>query len=309
MKAHARRFAFTLVELLVVIAIIGVLVALLLPAVQSAREAARRTQCSNNLKQMALGMLNYESAFKVFPPAEIHGGSWNAGYASDNGGRPHCDWDGQVGCWMNLIFPYAELQNEYDLLEFHVWPQYSSANNRQIMQARFPGLLCPSDPYRGQTTDWGPGGTNNRSHIIHYYAVAGPNESSTLQYPDAAAGSTYGHCNVHEGMFYNDSRITLSEITDGTSATAMLCETWGRRYPNHNGSGESSRGMNLHAVVYFVYTPNSNRDSPWRANSFHRGGVQIAIADGGVRFVSNSIQLTTWRALATISGGETEPAL
>jgi prepilin-type processing-associated H-X9-DG protein len=289
----------------VVIAIIGLLVALLLPAVQAAREAARRTHCANNLKQLSLAMLNYESTHRVFPPGEIHGGPWNgSGYASDNGGRPHCDWDTAIGCWMNLIFPQLELQASYDKLDFTIHPQYASAENREVMQTQFDAFLCPSDPYRGLTTDWGPGGAQNRSFIIHYFAVAGPNESSALQWPDAASGSNYGHCNRHEGMFFNDSDTRLGSLLDGTANTAMLCEVWGRSYPNHVGSGESSRSMNLHAVVYFVYTPNSNRASPWRANSFHPDGVQIGFADGSVHFVSDSINLTTWRALSTIAGGE-----
>jgi len=296
--------AFTLVELLVVITIIGILIALLLPAVQAAREAARRMHCSNNLKQIGLGILLYESTHGVFPPGEIHGGPWNGSvYQSENGGRPHCDWDGQIGCWMNLIFPFIEEQPDYDKLDFEIWPQYVLQENREVMQTPFDTFMCPSDPYRGLTTNWGPGGAENRARIIHYYGVAGPTENSQLQYP-GQSGSTYGHCNYHLGMFFNDSQTKIAGIRDGTSNTAMLCEVWGRSYPEHDGPGESSRGMNLHAVVYFDYTPNSNQNDPWKANSFHPGGVELLLADGSVRFVSETIDLATWRALATIQGGE-----
>ena len=158
--AANRRQAFTLVELLVVIAIIGILIALLLPAGRP-REAARRSQCTNNMKQIVLAILNYESAQKVLPPGEIHGGNDNAGYSADS--RPagagylnnHCQWDGQMGIYMNLIFPQMEEMAAYDQLDFKARPQWSSAANQKVMQTPFYQFFCPSDPYRGLTTAWG----------------------------------------------------------------------------------------------------------------------------------------------------------
>jgi prepilin-type N-terminal cleavage/methylation domain-containing protein/prepilin-type processing-associated H-X9-DG protein len=295
---------FTLVELLVVIAIIGILIALLLPAVQAAREAARRAQCSNNLKQIALGILNYESAHKVFPPGEIHG-------RAVHGSCPHCDWDGSIGILMNLIFPYVEQQAAYDKLDFNIHPQYASAANREIMRMEFPLFLCPSDPYRGLTTAWAS--EDNKCRIVHYYAVNGDNEGSLLPHPDGTSCGTYGHCNGHDGIFFNDSETRMSDILDGSSNTAMVCEVWGRKYKNHitpptsdpeYRGGESSRGMNLHTAVYFDWTPNSNRTNPWKANSFHPGGVQCVFADGSVHFIMDTIDLVTFKAISTISGGE-----
>ncbi len=304
---RAGRRAFTLVELLVVIAIIGILIALLLPAVQAAREAARRAQCSNNLKQIGLAILNYESANKVFPPGEIHG-------RATNGSCPHCSWEGAIGIWMNLIFPFIEQQAAYDRLDFEAYPQDSSAANREIMQTEFSAFLCPSDPYRGLTTHWGGSDPDNRAFILHYYAVHGSNEASRLPHPDGTSCGTYGHCNGHDGIFFNDSETRMSDIHDGSSNTAMICEVWGRLYKNHKtpaesapeycGWGESSRGMNLHTAVYFDYTPNSYRCDAWHANSFHPGGVNCVFADGSVHFIMDTIDLETFKAISTILGGE-----
>jgi hypothetical protein len=145
------------------------------------------------------------------------------------------------------------------------------------MTTPFETFLCPSDPYRGLTTNWGTGGASNGSYIIHYHGVAGPDEGSTLQWPDAAGGGTSGHCNRHLGMFFNDSRVTIGDIVDGTSNTAAICEVWGRTSVMHNASGESSRSMNLHAVVYFGYTPNSNRSSPPSRTSFMIGTKKCCV--------------------------------
>ncbi|HEY2148626.1 MAG TPA: DUF1559 domain-containing protein [Pirellulales bacterium] len=304
-----RRRGFTLIELLVVITIIGILIGLLLPAVQSAREAARRLECQNHLKQLALAVLNYHTAFKRFPAAETHGGYW------------HCDWDGQIGMWMTCVLPFVEEKSSYNLLDFKIHPQWQlvggKSNNQIVMKRLFPVFLCPSDPYTGLTTPWGPPGDTNVARICHYFAVAGSNEFSALPHPNGTVnyvgGVPYGHCNANDGIFYNDSKTRIEDVRDGVSKTAMFFESWGRIWPNHVPPAiippgypniESSRGMNLHTVVYLDWTPNSNHTNPWKTNSFHPGGVHSAFADGSIHFVSDTINLPTLKALATRNGKE-----
>ncbi|MGQ9575277.1 MAG: DUF1559 domain-containing protein [Thermoguttaceae bacterium] len=311
---HRPNRGFTLVELLVVIAIIGILMALLLPAVQAAREAARRLHCNNNLKQLALGILAYENKYQVIPPGEIHG---KAVYGS----CPHCDWDGSIGMWMNLIFPFIDLEPFYKRLDFKIHPQYASLENQAVMKQEFPIFLCPSDGYRGLTTPWGDGGEANSARICHYYAVNGSDENSLLTHPDGTSCGTNGHCNAHDGMFYNDSAVRVARILDGQSQTAMLCEVWGRIWPDHQAPPviptgcwdyESSHGMNLDTSVYFDVTPNTHLGvgasrcnlTPWKASSFHVGGVNVAYADGSVHFIANEISLDVFKGLATIAGSE-----
>ena len=313
-----RKLAFTLVELLIVIAIIGILIALLLPAVNGVREAARRMQCRNNLKQLALALHSYHEARDRFPPGEVHG-DYESDYPYVDQSPPdqHCSWDGAVGMWCNLIFPHIEQQAAYDKLDFDIRPQWASADNQEVMKMKFPFLLCPSDPYHGLVTDWGPPDGANTARIMHYFAVMGSNEYSEMPHKDGVvvnwqdgAGS---HCNANDGVFYNDSSTRLDDIKDGTTNTAMLCEVWGRSYADHKDPAtpppgmpafEGSRGMNLHTYVYFDWTPNSARYNPWKANSFHPGGVHVAFADGSIHFITNDIELDAFQALASIAGGE-----
>jgi prepilin-type N-terminal cleavage/methylation domain-containing protein/prepilin-type processing-associated H-X9-DG protein len=361
-SARPLRRGFTVVELLVVVAIIGVLMALLLPAVNAAREAGRRSKCSNNLRQVALGVLNYLQKWEVFPPGEIHGTA--PGY----GGCRHCNWDAAVGMWMNLIFPHIDLQPAFDKLDFSVRPQWKTPydyspctgpappvpdNNPNVLVMQqttgpfcnhvtrqwdsvdlkepFSIFLCSSDTYRGLTTPWPAGVDLNRARICNYFAVYGSDEQRSFPHPDNSFCTTSGspagelegpwHCNKHDGMFYNDSAVKVAHIRDGQSNTAMLCEVWGRIWemnelpptiPPGCPNVAASRGMNLHAAVYFDTTPNNFlgtpdapcNATPWKASSFHPGGVNMAYADGSVHFITLYIDFPTFQALATIAGGE-----
>ena len=322
---------FTLVELLVVIAIIGILIALLLPAIQAAREAARRMQCANHLSQLARAMLNYESSNGHFSAGEVHLS------AADKSKTPdimyHYRWLSFQGIWMNAIFPQLEQQADYDLLDFDRSPQYFSTNtsvdnNLRISQKQYNFLLCPSDPYTGLTNSWG----GYRARIVHYYACAGDEE-----YPEKSNGThedgtyysgskDYAHANANSGVFFNDSHTRFADITDGASQTALVVETWGRnkQYPESDlpayapnpGDRNEYRGMNLHAYAYLNWPPNTWRNfdihsygiktqmHPWRVNSFHEGGAHVAFCDASVHFIPDMIDLRIFKAMATIAGGE-----
>jgi len=327
MRSRSAPGGFTLVELLVVITIISVLISLLLPAVQYAREQARRADCSNNLKQIGLALLEYETLNNNFPAGEIHGTADKSGlngyapYSAWGGNGDHCSWDGQIGMWLNAVFPFIELSNDFQQIDFKIRPQWESPENRTIMQRRYPFLLCPSDPYDDLTTPWGDSGAQpeNRARILHYFGVAGSSILNTRPHGDGTDNAD-PLCNRTDGMFYNDSKVRMAHIIDGPSNTIMLCETWGRIYPLHIGpedpanvvpgypADEMSRGMNGGAVVYFDYPPNADdprvehivnvipeaeRGHPGRPKSFHPGGVNVMFVDGAVAFVNNEIESCT----------------
>jgi len=325
MRSRRHGTGFTLVELLVVIAIIGVLIALLLPAIQSAREAARRIQCTNHMKELATAVNNYESSHGTYPSGEVHGNKSNANYTvywlgdngCDNKDCDHCTWVGQVGIWMNLIFPQMGEQAAYNSLNFEARPQASWPGNVAVLKAQFDFLRCPSDPWTG-TYVFGSLNDSGEFRVANYFAVAGHSRVSNLPHLDGTVvntGSYVGQffdCNANDGIFYNDSMTKVAEVTDGLSQTAMLSETWGRATVEPTGDWVGwIRGMGLHAYTYFDNPPNTevyfNGEyirNTWQCNSFHAGGANIAFADGSVHFVSDAVSVGVFRALATIAGGE-----
>lgn len=275
-RYHRRARGFTLIELIVVIAVIAVLVALLLPSVQQARETARRSQCINNLKQFGLAFNSYHDVHNVFPPGEIHG---------DSSGIVHAEaWGHHIGNWACFLFPYLDLATVYNQLDFEANPQYTPTN-RRMLQLRIAVHLCPSDPFDGLTEPWGGG----NARIMHYFAVS---HSSEIEH------------NTHpmNGIFYNDSKVGFRLVRDGTSNTAMLAEVWGRTTVHNTAS--FSRSWHVHNAVYFDATPNVDRTDPWHVNSFHTGGAHILLADGSVRFISDSIDFTTFQNASTKDGRE-----
>ena len=295
------RRGFTLIELLVVIAIIAVLIALLLPAVQQAREAARRSQCKNNLKQIGLAMHNYHDTFRAFPPGQFN-------YLSS-------DLTGSVNryCWMQMILPYIDQAPLYNQFA----PYMSSASlatvayNWPSVGTVIPSLMCPSDPAGPKTTSAsGPQGFHG-----NYVASAG----STVFGSNGGGGSL-------NGMFFPFSKINVRDVSDGLSNTLMMAEIIvvtdtasndfrGRYYNSWEGNvlvstlnpPNTSVGDVASYCVSTTSAPcaaNTSSNVNQSARSYHTGGVHSGLADGSVRFISSNISTVTWNSLGTRATGE-----
>jgi prepilin-type N-terminal cleavage/methylation domain-containing protein/prepilin-type processing-associated H-X9-DG protein len=294
---------FTLVELLVVITIIGILIALLLPAVQAAREAARRMQCSNNLKQIGLGIMNYEAAHKTLPL----GSDWTPPTSKKYN-----------GAFVRLL-PYVEQQAIYDQYDFSQRCYYNastSPKNATVLSTEIAAYNCVSDTAYGRKVDYF--GTNNRFARSNYVLCFG----SLTEYV-GASGDTYRT----NGAFRINGSRPLSELTDGTSSTVAASEVIASVKDDVRGIwGESSA---IGASTYTHHeTPNSSVDDRLdsancqpdvdlpctgvtggnaeyaSARSRHPGGVNVVFVDGHVSFYGSIVDLPTWQALATVAGNE-----
>jgi prepilin-type N-terminal cleavage/methylation domain-containing protein len=310
-KAHCRsssaaRQGFTLVELLVVIAIIGILVALLLPAIQAARESARRASCNNNMKQLALAIQNYHDTFQRFP---ISFGGNNV-YNNTNTGRS----------WMIGILPMIEQQALYDQIRFD--QPVSHADNTAVSRTVVPAFLCPSDGYGADGTLDTRANVNDTRAINNYKAVAGGNWNAgdhmgVIQpsgpWPNDSNGLDRGNgfiCRNGDNQRNNCKKIAT--VTDGTSNTFFLGEaipawcthTWWYWF---NGT-TATCGVPLNYRIGMGHPYLRAQWGDWGRNysffSLHPGGAQFAMGDGAVRFVADSIDTTLYRSLATISGNE-----
>ena len=228
---RARR-AFTLIELLVVIAIIAVLIALLLPAVQAAREAARRSQCVNNLKQMGLALHNYHDAVLVFPPGYIAAGPYIDGETDASPG-----WS-----WASMILPQLDQSPLYSSINF--WLPVQAPANTTATQTSLNVFLCPSDQIPGRTFAVTDGFGNT-------VATVAPSSYADCTGSDAADVATgLNNDGLGNGLFYRNSKIRIAAIIDGTSQTVMLLERPGetrkgldRRDPRrlHPAQGPTTR--------------------------------------------------------------------
>ena len=307
---NLKRAGFTLVELLVVIAIIGVLIALLLPAVQQAREAARRMTCSNHQKQLGLAMHNYHDTHRVFPP----------GVFAERLNRSMSSFPRNMS-WMPTILPFLEQNSLYDQLQPYILTKQAAAFPSDLMNTKIETLMCPSDPNRGQTGEVHGDGDQDYNNGFHgNYLLCHGNEEVT------EANSTRT-----TGMFYYLSKTDFSSCTDGTANTVMAAEIL--LVPSNVSNARDWRGRyyradHLSSLVSTRYAPNTtvadrcrtcqgSPNSPsyapcagstdpqyFSARSQHPGGVMFTLMDASVQFVSETINLQTWRDLGTRAGGE-----
>jgi|SRR4051794_6919396 prepilin-type N-terminal cleavage/methylation domain-containing protein/prepilin-type processing-associated H-X9-DG protein len=309
-RFYSRRLpGFTLVELLVVIAIIGILVALLLPAIQAAREAARRGGCINNLRQETLAIHNYNSAKGSLPP-----------------GLHECCW----GTWQVAVLPYLEetaLRSGY--VNFggprgSLW--YYDGPNADVVSKRIAAATCPSDRI-STPFSFGPLMTKH-NYVVNF----GPTGLQNTNYEVLPEGG-WDQVPVFNGVTYDgapfESRkaIPLKRITDGTSKTLLLSEviqgenydirglTWwgdGAGFSTYLAPNSSQPDVSVFAS--YCDAPDGDlrpcvqqtRHNPemYAARSKHPGGVNVAMCDGSGRFVADSIDLSVWRALSTSHGHE-----
>ena len=324
-----RRRAFTLVELLVVIAIIGILVGLLLPAVQVARESARRSSCSNNVKQLVLGVLNRVDAQRTFPMGVQ---TWfnNSGPTVDGIQYGNRRWS-----WFVYVLPFVEEQAMYD----GQWKVYSSSTfqtspalspatslsyygNLPQKATPVPAFMCPSDRNNPKLNSQdGPASGTNQGFHGNYVLSAG-----NQTFGDQASSA------LLNGLSFPLSSIKLKDVTDGLSKTVAVSEimvipeavgggvpaidTRGRYHNNYHGGCNFStlNPPNTTVTDRIVFCSNQIVQAPCvggggassvlSARSYHTGGVNAAMADGAVRFVTNEISVQIWQAVGSRSGGE-----
>jgi len=336
-RARHIRQAFTLVELLVVIAIIAILVSLLLPAVNSAREAARRAQCLNNLRQLGLAITNYESANREFPPGDVRG-------FDPPGNGSCCTGIDSKGTWVTLSLPFLEEAAVYDWIKPEPGQTFFGRPERP-QNIFLPTHICPSDvevdlitpdnpddPYGARGNYAGNAGVGTvwlsdpfwkqnsevSGQVGHFLAQPIPNYRGNLVRPSFWK---FGPFRVNKGLKSREAR-------DGLSKTAAISEL--RKIP-----GDDSRGV-LHygAGVLYMHDKEPNPDffdrtrhcdqtvaaqvgadcvpntNSWRgawqhfARSSHNGGVNTMHLDVSVKFVSDDVDLNVWTALSSYKGGE-----
>jgi prepilin-type N-terminal cleavage/methylation domain-containing protein len=331
---------FTLVELLVVIAIIGILVALLLPAVQAAREAARRMSCSNNMKQLGLALHNYHDTYKTFPYGE--GAAPSPGTVATAG----MNWNGPN--WRIHLLPYIEQGAMHSQLSFsHTFdacrPGFSvAANGGPNVALRgyvVPVYRCPSSSIPVNGVNVSPSPTNNNrdnAQLIDYVGIMGSTPDTSVGFPGIGCSpqTGYGGIYCNNGTLVPNITYKFSDITDGTSNVIAIgeqsgpivypdgrradirsnyyggwCAATDGRVPSASWSG-SPWGSGTSAIRYTINlnTAPVGADSTWDANTIltsdHPGGIMATRADGSVDFVTETIDMLMLRRLGARNDGQ-----
>jgi prepilin-type N-terminal cleavage/methylation domain-containing protein len=297
---------FTLIELLVVIAIIAVLIALLLPAVQQAREAARRSQCKNNMKQLGIALHNYHDTMGMFPINQ----AGNAVYDQTNTGRS----------WITLALPYLDQTNLYNLVDFANQSLNGSANNVVVAKTPIQALLCPSDSGNGANGLLaGRANVANVPYAVtNYKAVAGMNWAwgnfNPVSWPSgrnatSTNGLDAGNGFICRGGGTQRAFVTrIRDVSDGTSNTFAVGEAIPVRCIHTMWYWFNGVTATCAVPLNYYYKNLAITPGDWGNNysfaSTHAGGGHFTMADGSVRFISENINLPTYRALATLDGME-----
>lgn len=303
---------FTLVELLAVIAIIGLLIALLLPAVQSVRESSRRSTCSAKLREIATACHNYLSVKRMFPPALKHS-EYSTARPEDlccvDGNAPagiDDPWATDARSFVTVLLPFVEESARYSQLDFTKGGR--QGQNMNVNKTPFPFMACPSNPSTGR---FRPDG----SAAQHYGPSGGTNGTSCQRYNIPPDGMFWGsHVSKRDCL--------PSEVSDGLSNTIMVCErlsytptstdpaNGGFRevlslFVSGNFWGWEARGNTLNIVAALSGQPNVyNSTNPYGTPfSFHPGGLHVAFGDGAVQFINETIASNVWQALARKADG------
>ncbi|MEJ7592319.1 MAG: DUF1559 domain-containing protein [Planctomycetaceae bacterium] len=321
-KISLRPRGFTLIELLVVIAIIAILIALLLPAVQQAREAARRTQCKNNLKQYGLALHNYHDVYNTFPIGANFDGDWN---------------NGVVG-WQVRILPYTEQVGLYNNVVFNEGPVGTQTtekimpNGKFLRQQQVPYAICPSDASSSPDGNWVQAsycGSLGSNRVPSANGACNPFMTANVHYPDPGGQVDHGNTTDNQylsGMFgrVQNASIGIRDVVDGTTNTIFVGEILPACH-DHGGGWWHFNGMaNAHASVHVPinmrttctspYQPQtsefpgceakSNWNLSWGFRSSHTGGAQFLLVDGSVRFISQNIDYGTYQNLGRRNDGK-----
>ncbi|MBN2294919.1 MAG: DUF1559 domain-containing protein [Pirellulales bacterium] len=279
------RSGFTLVELLVVIAIIGILIALLLPAVQAAREAARRINCSNNVKQIGLALQNYHGTYGQFPQGTHYGSGTTIGWS-----------------WSAVILPFIEQEIAGSLIDFD--SNYASPVNAEATRSLIPTYQCPSAP------------DNQVGSCCR--AIPGVEDTGETNYTGIAThegGYLYSKTDG-SGVLFSDSKVRIRDITDGTSQTLITGEVdldqddpWKKNNPNYCPGENCFVGRywaegNIVTTFYGINGIKPSMTVP-AIISRHPQGAQFGFCDGHVSFINEDIEQLVLEKLTTRKGGET----